>query len=116
MERRPRRYVTLEGYAVEGGFDGPYQPSTCFRPTIALGRHPGPGEADGVWDAYERLLDLVPTMGFDGVRLSVEWARIEPRRDQVDESALARYAHVANYAQGLGLGVTVVIVDTAWPA
>jgi len=116
MERRPRRYVTLEGYAVEGGFDGPYQPSTCFRPTIALDRHPGPGDADELWRDYERVLDLVPTLGFDGVRLSVEWARIEPRRDHVDESALERYAQVTNYARSLGLGVTVVIVDAAWPA
>ena len=116
MERRPRRYVTLEGYAVEGGLDGPYQPSTCFRPTIALGRHAGPGDADDLWRDYEQVLDLVPAMGFGGVRLNVEWARIEPRRDEVDDAALERYADVAHYAQNLGLGVTVVIVDAAWPA
>ncbi len=115
MERRPRRYVTLEGYAVEGGFDGPYEPSTCFRPTFALGRHVNPG-VDDVWHDYERTLDLVPSLGFDGVRLSVEWARIEPRRGQIDEAALARYADVAGHAASLGLGVTVVIVDWAWPA
>lgn len=101
---------------MEGGFDEPYQPATCFRPTIALGRHAGPGDADGLWRDYERVLDLVPTMGFDGVRLSVEWARVEPRRDEVDHAALERYAEVARYAQNLGLGVTVVIVDAAWPA
>lgn len=116
MERRPRRYVTLEGYAVEGGFDGPYQPSTSFRPTIALGRHVGPGDADDLWHDYEQVLDLVPALGFDGVRLSVEWARIEPRRDHIDHAALARYADVARYAKSLSLGVTVVIVDAAWPS
>lgn len=116
MQRRPRRYVTLEGYAVEGGFDGPYQPSTCFRPTIALGRHVGPGEADNLWHDYEHVLDLVPTLGFDGIRLSVEWARVEPRRGEVNESVLARYAEVVRHAQSLGLGVTTVIVDAAWPA
>jgi hypothetical protein len=115
VERRPRRYVTLEGYAVEGGFDGPYQPSTCFQPTFSLGRHVNPG-ADDVWHDYERVLDLVPSLGFDGVRLSVEWARIEPRRGQLDEAALARYADVARHAASLGLGVTVAIVDWAWPA
>ena len=116
MERRPRRYVTLEGYAVEGGFDGPYQPSTCFLPTIALGRHVGPGDADDLWHDYERVLDVVPEMGFDGVRLGVEWARVEPRRGRIDDTALARYAEVARYVASLGLGVTVVIVDAAWPA
>ena len=116
MERRPRRYVTLEGYAVEGGLDGPYQPSTCFRPTIALGRHVGPGDADGLWHDYERVLDLVPTMGFDGVRLNVEWSRVEPHQGRVDDAALERYAVVAHYARTLGLGVTAALVDAAWPA
>jgi beta-glucosidase/6-phospho-beta-glucosidase/beta-galactosidase len=116
MERRPRRYVTLEGYAVEGGFDGPYQPSTSYRPTIALGRHDGPGDADGLWSDYERVLDLVPALGFDGVRLSIEWARIEPHRGHVDYEALERYAVIARHAQSVGLRVTVVIVDAAWPA
>ena len=109
-------FVTLEGYAVEGGFDGPHQPSTCYRPTIALGRHDGPGDADSLWLDYEHVLALVPGLGFDGVRLSVEWARIEPRRGEVDESALARYAAVARHARSLDLGVTIVLVDTAWPA
>ncbi len=116
MERRPRRYVTLEGYAVEGGIDGPYQPSTCYRPTIALGRHDGPGDADGLWNDYEQVLDLVPAMGFDGVRLNVEWARTEPHRDVFDDAAFERYDDVASYAKSLGLGVTVVVVDAAWPA
>lgn len=101
---------------MEGGLDGPYQPSTCFRPTIALGRHPGPGDAAGLWSDYERVLDLVPGLGFDGVRLSVEWSRVEPHRDQVDDDALERYAVVARYARDLDLGVTVVVVDAAWPA
>jgi beta-glucosidase/6-phospho-beta-glucosidase/beta-galactosidase len=116
VQRRPRRYVTLEGYAVEGGLDGPYQPATCFLPTIALGRHVAPGDADDLWHDYEQVLDLVPTLGFDGVRLSVEWARVEPRRGLIDDAALARYVEVARYASSLGLGVTVVIVDAAWPA
>lgn len=116
MESRARRYVTLEGYAVEGGLDGPYQPATCYRPTIALGRHAGPGDAEELWRDYELVLDLAATLGIDGVRLSVEWARVEPRRGEIDTGALERYAQVARYAASLGLGVTAVIVDAAWPA
>jgi hypothetical protein len=116
MDSRARRYVTLEGYAVEGGLDGPYQPATSYRPTIALGRHAGPGDALGLWHEYEQVLDLAATLGVDGVRLSVEWARIEPRKGEVDAAALERYAQVASYATSLGLGVTGVIVDAAWPA
>jgi beta-glucosidase/6-phospho-beta-glucosidase/beta-galactosidase len=113
---RPRLFVTLEGYAVEGGFDRPFEPATCYSPTVALGRHAGPGDAAGLWHDYESVLDLVPGLGFEGVRLGVEWARVEPHRGAVDDGAVARYAQVANHARSLGLRVTVVLVDAAWPA
>jgi beta-glucosidase/6-phospho-beta-glucosidase/beta-galactosidase len=116
VDSRARRFVTLEGYAVEGGLDGPYQPSTCYRPTIALGRHAAPGDAEDLWRDYEPVLDLAATLGIDGVRLSVEWARVEPLRGEVDTAALERYAQVAHHAHSLGLGVTAVIVDAAWPS
>jgi beta-glucosidase/6-phospho-beta-glucosidase/beta-galactosidase len=113
---RARLFVTLEGYAIEGGFDRVSGPATCYSPTIALGRHSGPGDADDLWHHYERVLDLVPGLGFDGVRLSVEWARIEPRADEVDGAALERYLEVVRYARSLGLDVTIVLIDAVWPA
>jgi beta-glucosidase/6-phospho-beta-glucosidase/beta-galactosidase len=116
VEQRTRLYVTLEGYAVEGGFDRPYEPATCYSPTIALGRHFGPGAADGLWSDYEQVLDFLPQLGFDGVRLSVEWARLEPRRGQFDAEALERYARVVRHAQSMDLGVTIALVDAAGPA
>jgi beta-glucosidase/6-phospho-beta-glucosidase/beta-galactosidase len=116
MDRRARLLVTLEGYAVEGGFDQVGGPATCYSPTIALGRHTGPGAAHDLWRHYERVLDFVPGLGFDGIRLSVEWTRIEPRADEIDTAALARYLEVAHYARSLGLDVTVVLIDAVWPA
>jgi beta-glucosidase/6-phospho-beta-glucosidase/beta-galactosidase len=116
MTERPRLFVTLEGYAVEGGFDRSGEPMTCYSPTIALGRHPGPGAADNLWHDYERVLDLVPGLGFDGVRLTVEWARVEPRDGIVDDAALLRYQEVVRHARALGLGVSIAIVDAAWPS
>lgn len=108
--------VTVEGYAVEGGFDRPGAPSTCYAPTIALGRHDGPGEAEGLWSRYETLLDAAAALGLGGVRLDLEWARVEPRRGEVDEEALARYLEVVARARSLGLSVTVALVDAAWPS
>jgi beta-glucosidase/6-phospho-beta-glucosidase/beta-galactosidase len=116
MNARPRVLVTLEGYAVEGGFDRPFEPATCYAPTIALGRHAGPGRADNLWRDYEAVLAFVPGLGFDGIRLTVEWARIEPREGRVDQQALDRYGEVVRYARGLGLDVTLALVDSAWPA
>jgi beta-glucosidase/6-phospho-beta-glucosidase/beta-galactosidase len=116
MANRNKLLVTLEGYAVEGGFDRLGEPMTCYSPTIALGRHAGPGNADWLWRDYETVLDLVPSLGVDGVRITVEWARIEPRRGMVDEVALARYREVIRYARGLDLLVTVAIIDAVWPS
>jgi beta-glucosidase/6-phospho-beta-glucosidase/beta-galactosidase len=116
MASRTRLLVTLEGYAVEGGFDRVGEPMTCYSPTIALGRHAGPGNADELWRDYEAVLGFVPELGFDGVRLTLEWARIEPRPGVVDEKALVRYGEVIRFARGLGLDVTVAIVDGVWPS
>jgi beta-glucosidase len=116
MIERPRLFVTLEGYAVEGGFDRGGEPTTCYSPTIALGRHPGPGAADDLWHDYERVLDVVPTLGIDGVRLSVEWARIEPRQGEINVSALQRYEEVVRHARAIGLKVTIAVIDGVWPS
>lgn len=89
---------------------------TCYAATLALGRHPGPGAADDLWTHYEEVLDLVPGLGFDGVRLNVEWARLEPRRGEVDERAVARYREVLTHARQLGLDVTLVVIDRVWPS
>ncbi|MGA7836264.1 MAG: family 1 glycosylhydrolase [Acidimicrobiales bacterium] len=116
MASQTRLFVTLEGYAVEGGFDRVGEPMTCYSPTIALGRHAGPGSADELWRDYEAVLDFVPALGFDGVRLTLEWARIEPRQGAVDEDAIERYVDVIRHARTLGLDVTIAIVDGVWPA
>ena len=113
---RPRLFVTLEGYAVEGGFDQSGGPMTCYAPTTALGRHDGPGVADDLWHHYERVLDFVPGLGFDGIRLTVEWARVEPRPGEVDHRALERYGEVIAYARSLDLEITLALVDAVWPS
>lgn len=85
-------------------------------PTIALGRHEGPGDALGLWHDYEQVIEVAATLGLDGLRITMEWARIEPRRGVVDIEALDRYAQVARFTQGVGLRVTVALVDAAWPS
>jgi beta-glucosidase/6-phospho-beta-glucosidase/beta-galactosidase len=116
MTGRARLFVTLEGYAVEGGFDQVGGPATCYSPTIALGRHAGPGAADDLWQHYEDVINFVPGLGFDGIRLTLEWTRIEPRADEIDTAALSRYLEVVRHARSLGLDVTVALVDAVWPA
>jgi hypothetical protein len=113
---RPLILATLEGYSVEGGFDRPYEPATCFSPSISLGRLAGPGEGDALWTEYERVLEVAAGTGLDGVRLGVEWARVEAHRGAFDEPVLERYANVIRHAKSLGLKVTVATIGAAWPA
>jgi beta-glucosidase/6-phospho-beta-glucosidase/beta-galactosidase len=116
VTKRPRLFVTVEGYAVEGGFDQTGAPSTCYLPTISLGRHEGAGSSDNLWRDYEQVLNFVPELGFDGVRVTLEWARIEPQQGRINEQALDRYGEVLRHARSLGLGVTVALIDAVWPA
>ena len=108
--------ATLDGFAVEGGFDVAYGPSTCFLAASRLAMCATPGDAEGLWESYERVIDLVPGLSLDGVRLTLEWARLEPRRDRIDATAIARYRRALAHARSLGLRTTVVAVDAAWPA
>jgi len=113
---RPLLLATLDGYAVEGGFDGTFLPATCYSPTVALGRHDGPGEALDLWHHYEDVLDVVPNLGIDGIRLTLEWARLEPRPGEVNKAAYERYKEVIAHAHAQQLHVTVVLIDAAWPS
>jgi len=111
-----RTLATLEGYAVEGGYDQPGGPTTCFAATGALGRHGVPGAADELWRDYEQVLDLAAALGLDGVRVTLEWARLAPARDVFDDAAAQRYRRALEHARDRGLWISAVLVDRAWPA
>jgi len=57
----------------------------------------GLGKGEFVGDAtrgYSKMMEdlgLVGELGVDSYRFSIEWARIEPMRDQIDETAIAHY-------------------------
>lgn len=74
-----------------------------------LGQHTPVGQAT---QGYTRALEdvqLAADLGLDSYRFSIEWARIEPIRDQIDEAALAHYDAVidAIVAAGMRPNVTV---------
>ena len=77
------------------------------------GRHAGPGDADDLWHDYEKVLDFVPELGFDGVRLCSSGrasSRAQARGSMT--RALLRYGEVMRYARvDSDLDVTVAIVD-----
>lgn len=69
----------------------------------------GLGEGTFVGDAvqgYTRALDdvdLIEEVNLDSYRFSIEWARVEPVRDQVSEEALAHYDALVDELIGRGI-------------
>jgi beta-glucosidase len=63
-------------------------------------------------DGYTHALDdlqLVKEMGLDSYRFSIEWARIEPQKDVIDEAAIAHYRDELMSLEALGIRPLVTI-------
>jgi beta-glucosidase/6-phospho-beta-glucosidase/beta-galactosidase len=74
-----------------------------------LGNHEFIGEASG---GYTRALDdvqLLVDTHLDTYRFSIEWARIEPVRDQIDEAALAHYEALIDALVARGIRPVVTL-------
>ena len=75
----------------------------------------GLGKGTFVGDAvkgYSKALDdvqLVKTMGLDSYRFSIEWARIEPMRDVIDEAAITHYRDQLMALKALGIRPLVTL-------
>lgn len=54
-------------------------------------------------------VDLLVEMGLDSYRFSMEWARIEPQKDQIDEEALQHYSDLIDALLAHGIRPMVTI-------
>ena len=50
-----------------------------------------PAKANDHWKFWQEDTDLMQEMGLQIYRFSVEWARLMPQKDQIDEAAVERY-------------------------
>ena len=75
----------------------------------------GLGNGTFVGDAtrgYARItedLGLVQALGVDSYRFSIEWARIEPVKDQIDEAAIAHYRAQLEAMRAMGIHPVVTL-------
>lgn len=67
------------------------------------------GAACDSWHRWCDDLDIAGELGLDVVRISVEWARVEPEPGYYDESVLVHYAGVLAEARARGLRTMVVL-------
>ena len=73
------------------------------------------GQACDSWNRYAEDWRLAADAGLDAVRLSIEWARIEPRPGEVDHAAVDHYRSVIGTAQDLGLLTNVTLQHFTLP-
>ncbi len=108
--------VATAGFQVEGGFNGPGEPGNNWQGWESLGRVEPSGIALDFWHHYEAHLDRVAAMGCNAFRMSVEWARVEPREGEIDSTALDTYAAVLDACRERGLEPLVTLHHFTHPS
>ncbi|MEU5809435.1 family 1 glycosylhydrolase [Streptomyces sp. NPDC047718] len=74
-----------------------------------MGKSPFVGDAVGGYTKAIEDIDLIKDMNLDAYRFSIEWARVEPKRNQIDEAALKHYSDLidALIARGVRPMITI---------
>ncbi len=108
--------VATAGFQVEGGFNGPGEPANNWVAWEQVGRVEPSGRAVGFWDRPEEALDRAAELGCDSFRLGVEWARVEPREGEIDDTALAGYAAIVDGCLDRGMEPLVTLHHFTHPA
>ncbi len=108
--------VATAGFQIEGGYNGPGEPTNNWVRWERSGRVEPSGIAVDFWNRYEEHLDRVAAMGCDAFRLSVEWARVETSPGVVDHDALDRYGAVLDACRQRGLEPLVTLHHFTHPA
>ena len=76
---------------------------------------PASSDGNGFATNFHDDLALVASLGATDVRLTIEWARIEPIEGKVDTEALDRYADIVNHARVAGLRPWLTLHHTSLP-
>lgn len=76
------------------------------RETMMPGMEPS-GDANDSYHRFAEDMKLLADSGLTAYRFGIEWARIEPRRDQISRAELAHYRRMIETA--LSLGITPVV-------
>ena len=79
------------------------------------GRAPRSGDGAGFALDFRDDLAQLARLGLDSLRLTVEWARVEPAPGRPDSDALDRCLDIADAAAAEGLGVWVTLHHTSLP-
>jgi beta-glucosidase len=89
----------------------------------AFARQPGrvrhgdtPAVACDTWNRWREDFALMRSLGMDAYRMSIEWARIEPRAGEIDHSALDRYREMLGALRDAAIEPMVTLHHFTLPA
>ncbi len=108
--------VATSGYQIEGGFNGDGEPHNNWSGWEGTGRAARSGLACDFWRRPTEALDRAAAIGCNAFRLSVEWARLEPRPGELDHAALERYAEILAECTARGMEPMVTLHHFTHPA
>ncbi len=74
-----------------------------------VGNHTFVGDAVKGYSLVNEDIGLVKDLGADSYRFSIEWARIEPTRDVIDEAAIAHYRAELEALKAMGIRPLVTV-------
>lgn len=107
--------VSVVGFRNEGGINDPGGPANDWAVWERAGLVPSDGPGCELWREPARALDHAAACGAEVVALGVEWARVEPRPDRVDPSALEGYARILDLCAERAMAPVVVLHDISHP-
>ncbi len=61
------------------------------------------GLACDFWNRYEMYIDYARQAGMNALRISIEWARIQPKPDEWDNKAIEHYQHIIRAIKAAGI-------------
>lgn len=115
--------VATSAYQSEGGYNGPGEPQTNWAAAEAARDVAPLGRAAEFWTRFRDDFALCRGLGLNAFRLSLEWSRIQPTRDNrpgppppFDYAALDHYATMLAACREAGLEPVVTLHHFVHPA
>ena len=73
------------------------------------------GSATDFWNRYAEDVELAANLGCKIFRISISWARLEPRAEEWSAEVLAHYRAVLTAIRDAGMQSIVTLLHNAWP-
>jgi beta-glucosidase len=92
------------------------KPSIFYKNSTQTNLQPA-GEAVKFWDPiqYKKDFELARGLGLNTFRISIEWARVEPEKDQWDQAAIDHYKEMIKAMKERGLNPVISLNHVTLP-